>query len=729
MHRLHQKAEFQINTLVKRIRNVLRRRKSRVHKRGFVDFVGDVAHSLFGIARDSDIQVVQERVKTVLESNQRILGQFETDISKLASATSITNQRLDSIHSRIADHDRTLSDMTRALKLDFKTSLQLSFYMAETLYNFTCLEMDLQTLLLSVESLMAGRLEATLLHKTDISRVLVQLTRHLRTSKIPVRLLVQDPSYFYRANTHLTVFKGNIIYITLKIPITTLPYSLNLFTVTVVPKSIGANNQHASLLDQMPRYFAVASDNQTFSVWNDLPSLQVAGEFRIIFREDIQLTIDPKSCILALYKNDIPSVQLFCKILLLNNRPTSFVYLLHDTMAIENSVSDLTLICPTVQPKLIAACISCVIFIPIACTLMTDSYFFPASCSQHVLFNETSTVVHTFNLAVIQEFFSQSDWDHLQADSTLAQQLTLLLPTFVTGTNSSDNLIDQRLTEDFASAMTSVKEGQVLFKSQEDVIRDQLDTFSSPILSAYSSSKSFILPIGSALFGLLTMVTIYLVVKVHRLSVIILSLPRVVPAQSVPSLWIFSPSSIVSTPVSTITTGLENFPWFEISVISLLVLMLFGGVVRKLCKHCVTSSSPQAVFLAIHIGNATNTVVLPWHKLRFSITDYEIMALSAISQVRLKRHCLWSSLHFNWQVAVLHKHSQIRIVLPQSLRISCSTAGKLRHIIGIHKRYYVKLFISSTEFTVPLALDVSADSTPCPYSPSIELMDIQSSSG
>src|SRR5688572_9688006 len=476
----------------------------------------------------------------------------------------------------------------------------------------------------------------------------------------------------------------------------------------------------------MPRYFAVTSDNQTFSVWNDLPSLQVAGEFRIISKEDIQLTNDPKSCILVLYKNDIPSVQLFCKFLLLNNRPTSFVYLLPDTLAIENSVSDLTLICPSAQPKLISACISCVILIPNACTLMTNSYFFPASYSEYVLFNESSTVVHTFNLAVIQEFFSQSDWDHLHADSTLAEQLTLLLPTFVSGTNSSDNLIDQRLTEDFSSAMTSVKAGQVLFKSQDDVIRDQLDTFGSPILVAYSSSKSFILPVGSALIGFLTIVTIYLVVKVHRLSVIVLSLPRVIPAQSVPSVWIFSPSSSVLTPVSTTSTGFPDFQWFQIVVISLLVLIVLVGVFRKRCKCCVTSTSPQAVFLAIHIGNATNTVVLPWHRLHFAVNDYEIMALSAISQVRLQRHCLWSSLLFDWQVAVLHKHSQIRVVLPQSLRISCSTAGKLRHIIGIHKRYYVKLFISSAEFTVPLALDVSADSSPVPYSPSIELVDIQS---
>jgi len=47
IHQLHQRAEVQINTLVKRIRNVLRRdrfgrKKPRVSRRGFVDFIVDV---------------------------------------------------------------------------------------------------------------------------------------------------------------------------------------------------------------------------------------------------------------------------------------------------------------------------------------------------------------------------------------------------------------------------------------------------------------------------------------------------------------------------------------------------------------------------------------------------------------------------------------------------------------------------------------------------------------
>src|ERR1043165_9577151 len=95
--------------------------------------------------------------------------------------------------------------------------------------------------------------------------------------------------------------------------------------------------------------------------------------------------------------------------------------------------------------------------------------------------------------------------------------------------------------------MQSVKEGQVIFKSKEDIFRDQLDTFSNADSSFYSASRPFIIPVGSVLISLLTIVTIYLVIRVHRLSAIVLALPRPIQANPIPPVWIFSQSSTIST--------------------------------------------------------------------------------------------------------------------------------------------------------------------------------------
>src|SRR6218665_3269356 len=123
------------------------------------------------------------------------------------------------------------SDLANAVRIDFQTALRLSLYLAEAASNFTSLELNLHSLLTAVESLKAGRLVTGLLPPEDIKHVLVQLVRRLSTTKSPVRILVNNPTYFYKANDHVAVFHRNLLGISIKIPITTLPQHFNLYKV------------------------------------------------------------------------------------------------------------------------------------------------------------------------------------------------------------------------------------------------------------------------------------------------------------------------------------------------------------------------------------------------------------------------------------------------------------------------------------------------------------------
>src|SRR6218665_3605669 len=159
---LHQRAAIKVNSLIKRISTILTidkagRRKQRHDKRGLINFVGTIAHSLFGLVTDSDLEAFGERFKTVFSNQERLLGQFDANLNQLTSATSITNKRLDAIHTHIQLQDKTLSDLAKAVRIDFQTALRLSLYLPEAASNFTSLELNLHSLLTAVESLKAGR--------------------------------------------------------------------------------------------------------------------------------------------------------------------------------------------------------------------------------------------------------------------------------------------------------------------------------------------------------------------------------------------------------------------------------------------------------------------------------------------------------------------------------------------------------------------------------------------
>src|SRR6218665_3978079 len=133
---LHQRAAIKVNSLIKRISKILTidkadRRKQRHDKRGLINVVGTIAHSLFGLVTDSDLEAFGERFKTVFNNQERLLGQFDANLNRLTSATSITNKRLDAIHNHIQLQDKTLSDLANAVRIDFQTALRLSLYLAE----------------------------------------------------------------------------------------------------------------------------------------------------------------------------------------------------------------------------------------------------------------------------------------------------------------------------------------------------------------------------------------------------------------------------------------------------------------------------------------------------------------------------------------------------------------------------------------------------------------------
>ena len=81
-----------------------------------------------------------------------------------------------------------------------------------------------------------------------------------------------------------------------------------------------------------------------------------------------------------------------------------------------------------------------------------------------------------------------------------------------------------------------------------------------------------------------------------------------------------------------------------------------------------------------------------------------VVALNSISNIGVSRRCFGQRLRFQWNITALHKPSQIRVLLPQSLPISFCLARQLRTIIGPNERYSVLLSISCLEFDVPLEL-------------------------
>src|SRR6218665_1670188 len=469
-----------------------------------------------------------------------------------------------------------------------------------------------------------------------------------------------------------------------------------------------------ALISALPTYFAVSPDNQFYAIWNDFPTLQVGDPFRLINKLDIQIRTNTNTCIMAVYLNEPHHVQDLCKTVLLNTKPSSFLYLTPHTLAIENSPSNFSLNCPTQQTTTISSCSSCILEIPTKCTLITTGHYFPASSPQtDVISNHSHTITHSFNLAIIQEFFASPDWEHIKADTAFAQQITLRLPKFLSTSNSSDNdeATDKLLEKDLNSAINDVKTGQILFKSTKDIIQEQLDNLQGPYQSLYNAVTRYSFPVSAIFMCLIAIINIYLMFRVHRLSIIVTALTRPAAAAAVPQVWVYSTSTTRSPTSGFSPTPYLDDTWFKLLVLSLLTLIIVTWICNKLWNCYANWSYRNKVFLALTFTNTSNKIVIPWFHLIHAMSDYDITALSPISQIRIARGCFRPTLKFTWPVNVLHKPSRMSNSLPQTTAISPCLAKTLRHVIGPNRRFRVTLNIHSHQFSVPLALEPETPST------------------
>ena len=71
--------------------------------RGAFDFIGHLAHQLFGIASDEELRGVSQQVSHALSAGSSGVAQLEHQIYKLASASKLTNDNIEITNQRLKE--------------------------------------------------------------------------------------------------------------------------------------------------------------------------------------------------------------------------------------------------------------------------------------------------------------------------------------------------------------------------------------------------------------------------------------------------------------------------------------------------------------------------------------------------------------------------------------------------------------------------------------------------
>ncbi|XP_060552390.1 uncharacterized protein LOC132713730 [Ruditapes philippinarum] len=399
------------------------------------------------------------------------------------------------------------------------------------------------------------------------------------------------------------------------------------------------------------------------------------------------------SCATSLYLGNKTLINNHCNFQFITNALRSTLRQLNDTHFLVSNTSQLFLNCHN-KNKTVNGCQFCLITIPCDCAITTKSTYLPPRISHCHHHDVDITYIHPINLALLQQFFSESTLSMVEAHSTFNDPLNISIPTFQIFKHNFSDLIAKDTKEHL-----SLKKMAMLTKANSQIYTNLADPLLDlPIESEQSISVSFIITIISStlsvicLFGL-----IVLSLKYRRLAIItsVSQLPAKVQSANLPSF-------IYTTTLPSVNTTIQTIQKSDISLVNNPMLvtasLLFIVVLYKFLKLCFKKMGNSKLILEITDGNTS--VQLPCMYLPTCVQHCEFSGQNCLTELDLKIS-YQSSLTVNYGDLLIKNRFSSQELSPISpIKLNFFQAYQIKRIIK--NKFSMFIWIQQNNTCIPV---------------------------
>jgi len=430
LHNASRRAVDKIQTVIHYIRALVpdHTRRRRVG-RGLIDLGGDLLHGLFGTARDSDIDHVRHTLAELRRQNVQTMVAWKDVSGRLASLVKASNRRISSLHSMVETQERAITTLFQEVSSEAVESAKAASLLASALTrleDFILLLDNLERLSAAVEDLVHGVLSPVLISPEDLRHSLDAIDVRVRSHRSGLRVLRKTPSYYYGLHHFVTAREGDNLVINIHIPLTDLPRHLPVYQVHVLPVPVSNSDDHATLVTNIPKIF-MPFPSYTYHIrFDSLPEIRASNLIYLDETKGFVEGSDSMECIIAIMQNEKSAVEKRCKFNLVTNSAKPQIFVI-DRLHIVLTKVNATIRCPAKPVRLINCSFTCQVTLPCRCDLRSPLGFVPQrldDCVQH----RDVQVQHHVNLALLQNFFSESQLKDISGDTLLPDPLKVMLP-------------------------------------------------------------------------------------------------------------------------------------------------------------------------------------------------------------------------------------------------------------------------------------------------------------
>ena len=403
---------------------------------------------------------------------------------------------------------------------------------------------------------------------------------------------------------------------------------------------------HVTVVTNVPKYFVLFPSLTYHVSFDSPPDIKPSNLIYLENTKGVVESTDSLACIIAIQQNDKTTVQKVCKFNVITNFMKPDIFIIDRSHVLLTNVN-VSIRCPTRPVQSVNCSFTCQVILPCHCDLTSSIGFIPQRVDNCVR-QRNIQVQHNVNLALLQNFFSESELRDISGDTLLSDPLKVMLPSLkifqAEFSHEADE--DKRAQFDLECISNLTKQDQQAFASlAHSMVGDWQEyrdrSFANDFI--FTSWKSWVIASVGVAAVLALIISVLLSYKLRALSssFALLSLSNKVHAVPVPTgLNFYTSTTPLSLSDNSSTVSMELICGVIVMVLLAVLVLLFA--VRLYRKRCSYKFD-----LYLYIGNQHQCRSIFIRSFCLEPALYNFTATRYIENISLEG-CIFPHLNLDW---------------------------------------------------------------------------------
>ncbi|XP_052809655.1 uncharacterized protein LOC128238123 isoform X1 [Mya arenaria] len=702
INQVREETEVMINNTIDSIirlipeRNLVKQRS----RRALLPFIGSISKSIFGTATTNDVENLARHINALNKLTRNMANSIQQHDNNLSSYMHTMDRRIENIVEGMKENEMAIQHIQTQLYETFgnleRSFSTMSVLIAKQIQKSRKLEHLFNKLLDGIYDLVEGKLSPHLVAPSVMATTLSDFQGLLHDKFSGYNLVYKNHHEIYKNVDIIFTRQGSKLFISVKFPISTFNKPLSLFKVISLPVPINNTSNHATQLLDLPQLFAITGDSQYYGTFDmtELNSCKT-GKTKICTFNKALYPITHDTCISALFNDDKSLIKANCNFRFLISHLSSEILPLSHTTILVYNVDIVEFDCKTGQ-RMVKGCNFCIIHEPCECSVSTATIYLPqrlSTCNQN-----TTSRLHPVNLALLQQFFNDTELQNIDSNSLFENPLSVDVPQFQIYNHTMQNIIadDRKAHLSLEKMAQSAKTDAMVFQS----LTDPLLTGDIMLEDNWPSTDDILLYCTTSIAAFCLIALILISLKLRKLMIVVSVLQNTgvqkVQATTLPSFIYKKPET---TPAPT------NYIWEQLGItldhyILAFVIMSCVMVSVLLVKTCTCRLRNRSCQIVLELTNGFSCVFVPIYNLSMCPTYWNIRVPQSISCISIQG--LWTPiLSFDWDdFHVENKLTHQKNNVASTVRVGPLAARRIRHIM--HTSYSANFYAKHGNLLIPL---------------------------